>query len=417
MAKSFAIAGVTILTGLFSSQTFAQNNNNNVVNLDGRVGTISTAVPFLRISPDARSGAMGDVGIALSPDANAQYWNIGKMAANDKKAGASVTYTPWLKDLVPDVWLGYLSGFVKFGEGDNQALSASLRYFNLGNIEYTDIYAASTGSGKPREFAFDVGYSRRLSTDLSVGVALRYISSNIAAGAPNDGGAYSPGSAFAGDAGLYYSKTKYSGEDRSGTFSAGVVISNIGSKISYSQTQRDFLPTTLGIGAAYTYQIDVYNKFTVALDLNKAITPAPIKKQYRAVDGSDSAIAFDRQNDLGILSGIGNSFTKAPKGYGTSISVGGEYWYQDQFAVRAGYFYEHPDNGNRQYFTCGLGVRYSVFGLNFSYLVPSGSGIARNPLSNTLRFSLMFDWDKVALQKLEKKKKSSSSSTSSSSSS
>lgn len=405
MAKRFAIAGMTILTGIISSQSFAQTN------LDGRVGTISTAVPFLRISPDARSGAMGDVGIALSPDANAQYWNIGKMAANEKKAGASVTYTPWLKDLVPDVWLGYLAGFYKFGEGDNQAISASLRYFNLGNIDYTDIYANSAGSGKPREFAFDVGYSRRLSTDLSVGVALRYISSNIAAGAPNNDGAYSPGSAFAGDAGLYYSKTNYSGEDRSGTFSAGIVISNLGSKISYSQTQRDFIPTTLGIGAAYTYQVDAFNKITFALDLNKALTPAPIRKVLKGTDGSDSVTIFDRQNDLSIVSGIGNSFTTAPKGYGTSVSVGGEYWYQDQFAVRAGYFYEHPENGNRQYFTCGLGVKYSVFGLNFSYLVPAGSGIARNPLSNTLRFSLLFDWDKVALQKLERKKKSPSSST------
>ncbi len=409
MAKSFAIAGVTILTGLLSSHTFAQNNNNKV-NLDGKVGTISTAVPFLRISPDARSGAMGDVGIALSPDANAQYWNIGKMAANEKKAGAAVTYTPWLKDLVPDVWLGYLAGFFKFGEGDNQALSASLRYFNLGNLDYYTMEAQPAGSGKPREWAFDIGYSRRLSTDLSVGVALRYISSNIAAGAPNDGGAYSPGSAFAGDAGLYYSKTSYSGEDRSGTFSAGVVLSNIGSKISYSQVTKDFLPTTLGIGASYCYQVDAYNKITVALDLNKSITPAPIQKKYKGADGGDS-IAYDRQNDLGILSGIGNSFTKAPKGYGTSISVGGEYWYQDQFAVRAGYFYEHPENGNRQFFTCGLGVKYSVFGLNFSYLIPSGSGIARNPLSNTLRFSLMFDWDKVALQKLERKKKPSSGTT------
>jgi hypothetical protein len=385
MAKRFAIAGLTLLTGLIGSQSFAQTN------LDGRTGAITTAVPFLRISPDARSGAMGDVGIALSPDANAQYWNVGKLAASNKDLGISVTYTPWLKDLVPDVFLAYLSAYKKFGENKNQAISVSLRYFNLGNIDYTTIDATPAGSGKPREFAFDVGYSRRLSTYLSVGVSLRYISSNIAAGAPNESGAYSPGSAVAGDVGVYYSKTKEISEDRSGTFSAGAVLSNVGSKISYSQTQEDFLPINLGLGVAYTYKIDAYNKVTGALDLNKALVPAP--RYIQDVNGNDS---FGFIPNEGVLTGMLNSFSKAPPGYGTTISVGGEYWYQDQFAVRAGYFYENKNNGDRQYITCGLGVRYNVFGLNFSYLIPSGSGVARNPLSNTLRFSLTFDFDKIS---------------------
>lgn len=390
MAKRFAIAGLGILAGLMGSQSFAQTA------LDGRTGAITTAVPFLRISPDARSGAMGDVGIALSPDANAQYWNVAKLAMSNKDLGISVTYTPWLKDLVPDVFLGYISAYKKFGQNSDQAISASLRYFNLGNIDYTTIEATPAGSGKPREFAFDVGYSRRLSTDLSVGVSLRYISSNIAAGAPNEGGAYSPGKAFAADAGVFYSKTKEISEERSGTFAAGLVLSNVGSKISYSQTQQDFLPINLGLGVAYTYKIDAFNKITGALDLNKALVPAP--RYYSDVNGNDSGGYIP---NMGILSGMGNSFVKAPPGYGTTISVGGEYWYQDQFAVRAGYFYENKNNGDRQYFTCGLGVRYSVFGLNFSYLVPSGSGVARNPLSNTLRFSLTFDFDKGALAKKE----------------
>lgn len=390
MAKRFAIAGLSILAGLMGSQSFAQKTS-----LDGRTGAITTAVPFLRISPDARSGAMGDVGIALSPDANSQYWNVAKLATSSKDLGVSVTYTPWLKDLVPDVFLGYISVYKKFGAKSDQAVSASLRYFNLGNIDYTTIDATPAGSGKPREFAFDLGYSRRLSTDLSVGVTLRYISSNIAAGAPNEGGAYSPGKAFAADAGVFYSKTKEISEERSGTFSAGLVLSNVGSKISYSQTQQDFLPINLGLGAAYTYKIDAYNKITAALDLNKALVPGP--RHVLGADGQDSAYI----PSMGILSGMGNSFVKAPPGYGTSVSIGGEYWYQDQFAVRAGYFYENKNNGDRQYFTCGLGVRYSVFGLNFAYLVPSGSGVARNPLSNTLRFSLTFDFDKTALQKKE----------------
>ena len=391
MAKRFAIAGITVLSGLMATGSYAQKTGVN-----GQVGTITTAVPFLRISPDARSGAMGDVGIALSPDANAQYWNVAKLATSTKDFGASVTYTPWLKDLVPDVFLGYVSLYKKFGENGNQAISGSLRYFNLGNIDYTTIDATPAGSGKPREYSFDIGYSRRLSQYLSVGVALRYISSNIAAGAAQDNSAsYKPGKAFAGDIGVYYSKTKEINEDRSGTFSAGAVLSNIGSQISYSETRRDFLPVNLGIGVAYTYKIDNFNKITGALDLNKALVPAPVT--YAGSQGQDSLALPEK----GVVSGIFSSFSKAPPGYGTTISLGGEYWYQDQFAVRAGYFYENKNNGDRQYFTCGLGVRYNVFGLNFSYLVPSGSGVARNPLSNTLRFSLTFDFDKGAFAKKE----------------
>lgn len=391
MAKRFAIAGLTLLTGLMGSQSFAQSTITGQ-----KIGTITTAVPFLRISPDARSGGMGDVGIALSPDANAQYWNVAKLATSTKDLGISVTYTPWLKDLVPDVFLAYLSAYKKFGENNNQAISMSMRYFNLGNIQYTDKDANESGSGKPREFAFDVGYSRRLSTDLSLGVSLRYINSNIAAGATTEAGStYSPGSAFAGDVGVYYNKTKEISEARSGTFSAGAVLSNVGSKITYSETQRDFLPINLGLGVAYTYKIDAYNKITGALDLNKSLVPAPI--YGKTASGADTGYLPDQ----GIVTGMLNSFTKAPPGYGTTVSVGGEYWYQDQFAVRAGYFYENKNNGDRQYFTCGLGVRYNIFGLNFSYLIPSGSGVARNPLSNTLRFSLTFDFDKISFQKKE----------------
>jgi hypothetical protein len=390
MAKRIAIAGLTMLTGLIGTQTFAQKT----VGIDGKVGAITTAVPFLRISPDARSGAMGDVGIALSPDANAQYWNVGKIAMSDKDAGVSVTYTPWLKDLVPDVFLGYISAYKKFGATKNQAVSASLRYFNLGNIDYTDINAASVGSGKPREFSFDIGYSLKLSENLSAGLALRYISSNIAAGNPDPSNTYSPGHAFSGDVGIYYTKTHAITEDRSGTLSLGAVITNMGSKISYSQEEKDFLPINLGIGAAYTYKIDVYNKITAALDLNKSLVPAP--KYYTSVSGADSGGYIPNP---GVVSGMLGSFTTAPPGYGTTVSLGGEYWYQDQFAVRAGYFYENKNNGDRQYFTCGLGVKYNIFGLNFSYLIPSGSGVARNPLSNTLRFSLLFDFDKLDFTK------------------
>jgi hypothetical protein len=392
MAQRFSIIGLTLLSSFTALSVNAQSNI-----LGQKSGIISSAVPFLRISPDARSGAMGDVGIALSPDANAQNWNVAKLATSDKDAGLSVTYTPWLKDIVGDVFLGYVSGYMKFGATKNQAISASLRYFNLGNIDYTNIDASPAGSGKPREFAFDVGYSRRLSTDLSVGINLRYIHSNIAAGATDPGsGSYSAASTFAGDFGVFYSKTKELSEDKSGTFSAGAVLSNAGAKISYTQNRQDFLPTNLGLGVAYTYKLDAFNKITGALDLNKALIPAPILGKS-STSGADTGYL----PDVGVVTGMLNSFGKAPAGYGTTISVGAEYWYQDQFAVRAGYFYENKNNGNRQYFTCGLGVKYNVFGLNFSYLVPSGSGTARNPLSNTLRFSLLFDFDKINFSKKE----------------
>ncbi|HET8572777.1 MAG TPA: type IX secretion system outer membrane channel protein PorV [Edaphocola sp.] len=385
MANRFAITGLTLLSGLvLSPSVFAQNNPNN-----NSTAAITTAVPFLRISPDARSGAMGDVGIALSPDANAQYWNVGKIAASKKDAGLSVTYTPWLKDIAPDVFLAYLAGYKKFGEGDNQALSASLRYFNLGDINYTDINAMPAGDGKPREFAVDLGYSRNLSEYLSMGIALRYINSNIAAGAPESAGSYRAGNAFGADIGLYYHKAKVMTEERQGTFSAGATLSNVGSKITYSQERKDFLPINLGIGAAYEYQVDQFNKITGELDLNKTLVPAP---KFITDDQGNSYWESPTQ---GVVSGMLNSFGNAPKGYGTTISVGGEYWYQDQFALRAGYFYENANNGDRQYFTCGLGIRYNVFGLDFSYLIPSGSGTTRNPLSNTLRFTLSFDFDQL----------------------
>lgn len=389
MANRFAIAGLTVLSGfVLSPMVHAQTNPNN-----NSTAAITTAVPFLRISPDARSGAMGDVGIALSPDANSQYWNVGKIAASEKNAGLAFTYTPWLKDITPDVFLAYVAGYVKFGEGKNQALSGSLRYFNLGDINYTDINAQPAGDGKPREFALDLGYSRNLSENLSLGIALRYINSNIAAGAPSPtSGSYRAGNAFGADVGLYYHKTNEMSEDQKGTFSAGAVLSNVGSRITYSQERKDYLPINLGIGAAYEYQVDDFNKITGELDLNKTLVPMP---KFTTDDQGNQTWQPPTQ---GVLSGMLNSFVDAPQGYGTTISVGGEYWYQDQFALRAGYFYENPNNGDRQYFTVGLGLRYNVFGLDFSYLIPSGSGVARNPLSNTLRFTLSFNFDKMALQ-------------------
>lgn len=394
MSNRFAIIGLSLLAGFSGTGAYAQKTTN----YNGQVNTITTAVPFLRISPDARSGAMGDVGIAISPDANAQYWNVGKLPFATKKYGISATYTPWLKDLVPDIFLAYVSGYAKFGENDNQAVSASLRYFSLGDINYTDINAAPLGTGKPREFSFDGGYSRKFSDYFSLGLNLRYIHSAIASGLSGGQGTdYRPGNAFAADLGFYYTKTKEIDEFRNSNFSFGAVLSNAGSKISYSSTRKDFIPINLGIGAAYTYQADEYNKFTLALDLNKLLVPTPL-------DSSTTGTPKYYYPEKGVVSGMLGSFSDAPGGFSeeikeVQISAGAEYWYQNQFAVRAGYFYENKDKGDRKYFTCGLGVRYNIFNLNFAYLVPSGSGITRNPLSNTLRFSLIFEFDK--LQKAE----------------
>lgn len=391
-----AIAGLTCLSLLFgNSNLFAQTPG-----LGGQVGPTSSGVPFLTIGPDARSGAMGDVGIALSPDANAQHWNVGKLALSDKDMGLSLTYTPWLSQLTPDMFVGYISGYKKIGDNKDQAISASLRYFNLGEINYTNIDATPAGSGKPNEFAFDIGYSRKFSDYLSLGVALRYIHSNITQGAQNTGGSYKPANAFAGDIGLYYAKTTEVSEEKSNTFSAGAILKNIGSRVTYSQTKRDFLPTQLGLGAAYSHKMDAFNRITGTLDLRKTLVPGVITY----ADGTFS----DPRDKYSVISGALNSFVDAPGGYGTTISLGGEYWYQEMFAVRAGYFYEHPDNGARQYFTCGIGVKYMVFGLNFSYLVPAiihsndiTQKMTTNPLANTFRFTLSFDFNEG--EKLSKK--------------
>lgn len=390
MTKRLALVGAMTIAGFCAS---AQTQ------LDGRkVNTISTAVPFLRISPDARSGGMGDVGIALSPDANAQYWNLAKMPFNDKIGGVSATYTPWLKDLVPDIFLAYLSGYYRFGQDTAQALSASLRYFSLGDIQYTDLDANSLGTGMPREFSFDVGYSRRLSRYLSAGLGLRYIHSNIASGVSgNQASDYKPANAFAADLGVFYTNTKELDEYRFNNFSFGAIVSNIGSRVTYSNQRKDFLPANLGIGASYTAKVDEYNKLTFALDLNKLLVPTPTDTSTQP-----GVVAYDPHREKSVVSSIFSSFGDAPFSEELreiAISVGAEYWYQDQFAVRAGYFYEDKTKGDRKYLTVGLGVRYSKLTINASYLVPSGTGTTRNPLSNTLRFTLMADFD--ALKKVD----------------
>lgn len=377
-----------------SLSSYAQTNINGS---DNQYNTITTAVPFMRISPDARSGAMGDVGIAISPDANSQFWNVSKLAMSDKEAGVSLTYTPWLKDLVPDIFLFYGAAYAKFGEKDNknQAVSLSMRYFSLGDINYTTIDAQPAGTGKPREFAFDLGYSRKLSENLSVGLSGKYIHSNIINGAGNSGGVtFKPGNSFGVDFGIFYTK-ELKVNDQTGqasSINAGLAITNLGSKISYTNDRKDFIPTNLGLGLAYNYNIDEFNKLTIAVDANKLLVPSP-----QLSEDSMGNIIQTYPFTKSLMSGVLGSFGDAPGGMSEELkevmlSIGAEYSYQNQFFARAGYFYESKLKGDRRYLTVGVGVKYSMFGLNFAYLVPSGSGINRNPLSNTLRFSLLFDF-------------------------
>jgi hypothetical protein len=370
---------LVMLLGVVITESNAQTNKINVV---------TSAVPFLRITPDARTGAMGDAGIAIAPDANSSFSNLAKSPFNTNKAGLSVSYVPWLRDLaVNDVYLASLAGFYKIS--DDQAISASLRYFSLGSIEFTDNNGTTLNTYRPREFSFDLGYSQKLSSKNSLGIALRYINSNLAKGqVGNSGPTYKAGTAVAGDLHFFHNGAKENGEG----FNWGVTLSNLGSKISYTSdaNNKDFIPANLGIGGAYTKVFDEDNKITFALDLHKLLVPTP------AASGDSAGLAKYRSK--GVVSSWLSSFGDAPGKTSeeiqeVNIALGLEYWYNNQFAFRAGYFYENPNKGNRKFFSVGAGLKYNVFGINLAYLIPSGSGVNRNPLSNTFRFGLVFDFD------------------------
>jgi Type IX secretion system protein PorV len=365
-----------------------------------KINVVTTAVPFLRISPDARSGGMGDVGIASIPDANSSFWNQAKIPFATSKAGIAVTYTPWLKGLdLNDVYLACLAGYYQLDE--LQAISGSLRYFSLGNIQFTDALGNELNLFRPREFSIDAGYSRKLSDKIGVGIAIRYINSNLAGNNTFNGQAYKAGSSVATDLTVFHDGATGS-SDGSG-LNWGATLTNLGSKISYTNdaTQKDYIPANLGVGVAYVKVFDENNKATFGLDINKLLVPTPplFSSQNGGSGTVDDSIALVNYRSKGVVSSWFSSFGDAPGGFSEELkefqlSVGAEYMYNNQFALRAGYFYEAPTKGNRKYFTVGAGLNYSTFGLNFSYLIPSGSGVNRNPLANTVRFSLLFNLDK-----------------------
>jgi len=371
---------------------------NGLINPDGTpcINTVVTAVPFLRIVSDARSGAMGDVGIGLSPDANAMHFNPSKLAFATEDLGVSATYTPWLRALgLNDVYLAYLTGYSKFGE--DQAVGFGLRYFSLGSIQFTDPNGQPLNTGRPNEFDVSVAYARKLSDQLSAAVTAKFIYSNLAAGQVVDGETIEPGIAGAADVSLTY-LTPINLNNAESELTVGLALSNIGSKITYTNSvNRDFLPANFGLGAGWKIQMDQYNSITFAVDANKLLVPTPCQ----GLDCDQNGDGTPDWKDESPIGAVLSSWSDAPEGFKEELrevmySVGMEYWYDDQFAVRAGYFNEHRQKGNRKFFTVGLGLKYNVFGLNFSYLIPTTN--QRNPLDNTLRFSLLFDFGALAAQ-------------------
>jgi hypothetical protein len=398
------IIGVLSTGVVLSSSSIAQTSSTSKAlttqELSGRVNTITTAVPFLLIAPDSKQGGMGEVGAATPADGNSIHWNVAKMAFAEKKGGAAISVTPWLKQLVPDIYLYYVSGYGKISK--TQAIGASLRYFSLGNITFTDIVGNTTGQFRPNEFALDLAYSQKLSETFSAGMSMRYIRSNLTGNYTlSNGQATRPGQSAAVDVGLYYQSKKIEINGKKSIASGGLVFSNIGSKVSYS-VKKDFIPMNLRLGGGLKTIIDDYNTFGVYADMNKLLVPTqPVYLQK--VGGGDSInfstnekiILAGKDPNVGISKGIIQSFNDAPGGMKEELkeinfSVGFEYWYAKTFAVRAGYFNESKTKGNRKYFTAGIGLRYNVFGIDMAYLIPITQ---RNPLQNTLRFTLSFDFD------------------------
>jgi len=360
--------------------------------------TITTAVPFLSITPDSRAGGMGDVGVGTTPDVSSQHWNPAKFAFMESDMGVGLSYSPWLRALVDDINLAYLTAYKKID--DVQTVSTSLRYFSLGDIVFTSDFGEIMGQQSPNEFAIDLGYARKLSEEFSGAVALRYIRSDLTGGQFVNGIETHPGHSYATDVAFYY-HNEFRANRKDNTFSAGINIQNIGSKISYTDGEvKDFIPTTLKLGASYTTEVDEYNSFSFSLEADKLLVPTPPVDSTNYEDGG-IILAGGIYSDMGPIKGMITSFNDAPGGFKEELqeimlSVGVEYWYNKQFAIRAGYFYEHENKGNRKYITAGAGLKMNVFALDFSYLLPTQRN---HPLENTLRFTLSFDVDAFSNQK------------------
>lgn len=388
--------------------TYWQNGNSQVIPTGPRLNAIQSTVPFLTITPDSRSGALGDAGAATFPDINSQHCNPAKYAFIEKSGGVAISYTPWLHKLINDINLAYLAGFVRID--DKQTVSASLGYFSLGMIQFTDIYGVPQGQYSPNEFAVDAAYSRLLTDHFSGAIAFRFVRSDLTGGNFVSGAESKAGMAVAGDIAFYYMNNDIVMGDKDGGLAFGLNISNMGNKISYTETQdKAFIPINMRLGGALTVELDEYNSMTITADLNKLLVPTPPELLTDSTgktvldDKGNPVIAYGKDPNVAVPLGMLRSFYDAPgiirengkrsvlgeELHEITYSAGVEYWYREQFAIRGGYFHEHETKGNRKFFTVGIGLKLNVFGLDFSYLIPVKQN---NPLANTLRFTLSFEF-------------------------
>lgn len=385
MKKITLLVAVILLVGTIIQDANAQTTSTTGAN------TITTGVPFLTIAPDSRAGAMGDVGVATSPDVNSQAWNAAKYAFIESEMGVALSYTPWLRNLVSDINLAYLVGYKRLD--DDQTLSGSLRYFTLGDITFMSEYGDELGNQSPNEFAVDMGYTRLLSDNFSGSVSLRYIRSDLTGGQMVNGSETHAGNTFATDVAFYY-QNEIRVNRKMSTIAAGIAFSNIGGKISYTDGEtKDYIPANMKLGVSYKTEMDKYNTITFAFDANKLLVPTP--------DTANVDILTGLGADKSVIAAVFSSFNDAPGGMAEefkeiNFSVGAEYWYNKQFALRAGYYYEDASKGNRKFFTAGAGLKMNVFALDFSYLLPVAQN---NPLANTLRFTLSFDFEAFSKQR------------------
>ncbi len=383
-----------VFIGIYA-QSNINNSGSNVIGQDEN--TITTAVPLLMISPDSRASGMGDAGVATTPDANSMHWNPAKYAFIDKEMGVSISYTPWLSKLVNDINLAYLTWYMKVD--DRQVFAASMLYFSLGNITFTDYGGNVIKNFDPKEFSFDLAYSRLFSDVISASLAGRFIYSNLTGDLEVGGTQSHPGIVGSADVSVYYQKDIIlTGYDSKMAF--GMNISNLGGKIGYTEENKVFIPMNLRLGGALTMEIDEYNSIAFTADLNKLLVPTP--PEYTIDDEGNKVIEYGKSPDISVAGSIFQSFYDAPGVLQSdssrsvfqeemreiTYSIGAEYWYAKQFAIRAGYFHEHATKGNRKFFTFGIGLKMNVFGLDVSYLIPT---IQHHPLENTLRFTLLFD--------------------------
>lgn len=374
-------------------------------NIKDDFNPIQTGVNSLNIAPDARGASMGDLGVATDPDANSQYWNPSKYAFGYSKGAVALSYTPWLRKLVNDIFLANLAGYWKVGSGDNQAISASLRYFSLGEV--TTSYPGSTQAAQtlnPYEMAFDLGYSRKLSEKFSMGVVFRYIYSDLGFSDLQSDTGSTGASAFSADISGYYVTYPIIGRNEC-QFAWGWNISNIGTKVSYNDgNDPAFLPTNLRLGTSFMFPLADYHNLAISLDLNKLLVPTrPRRQDYEGEGKSEADVdrewndAIEKWENTSSISGIFKSFSDAPGGFSEELkeitwSLGAEYSYNQQFFLRAGYFYENAMKGNRQYFSVGAGFALNVLKLDAAYMIATAQN---SPLDQTLRFTLTFDMDGI----------------------